>query len=256
MMRETRFPVSPKERQAVRQAAAYRGWEKRRERDEAVTVNLPADMLPLWERTKAQFKGTPDERRDAFLQFAHDQGDGAVIEALIDASEARLTGMLREYRSRFAGETGDAGDVSDASADAGAGIVYEAGLAGWLAEVGIGGADACEDGTAALAGADAGADVTLLDFDADEVTAVMARPVLAAALAGADAGADVTLLDFDADAVIAVRARPVLAGAGAGAGAGAVAGAGAWLAGATLADLDGVIVLGADDADVTIVDAV
>ena len=224
MMRETRFPVSPKERQAVRQAAAYRGWEKRREREEAVTVNLPADMLPLWERTKAQFKGTPDERRDAFLQFAHDQGDGAVIEALIDASEARLTGMLREYRSRFAGETGDAGDVSDASADAGAGIVYEAGLAGWLAEVGIGGADACEDGTAALA--------------------------------GADAGADVTLLDFDADAVIAVRARPVLAGAGAGAGAGAVAGAGAWLAGATLADLDGVIVLGADDADVTIVDAV
>ena len=95
----------------------------------------------------------------------------------------------------------------------------------------------------------AGADVTLLDFAADEVTAVMARPVLAAG-----AGADVTLLDFDADEVTTVMARPGRAALG---GAGAGAGVGATLLGfAVLADLDGVIVLDVSDADVMILDAV
>ena len=155
MMRETGSPVSQNERHAARQAAAYRGWEKRREHDEAVTVNLPADMLPLWEKAKGQFKGSPDERREAFLQFAHDQGDGAVIEALIDASDARLAGMLREYRARFAGEAGDAdvGAGADAGADAGAGISYEAGFAGWLDEVGIGAGAGAGEAVGAGAGA-------------------------------------------------------------------------------------------------------
>src|SRR5271156_224494 len=88
-------------RREVRTTAAYRSWETRREREQAVTVNVPADMLPLWERTKLQFKGTPAERLEAFLAYAHDHNH-ETIEAVIDEADAKLEAMIREYQGRAA----------------------------------------------------------------------------------------------------------------------------------------------------------
>ncbi len=86
-------------RREVRCVAAYRSWETRREREQAVTVNLSADLLPLWERTKLQFKGTPSERLEAFLAYAHDHED-AGIEAVMDEADAKLEAMIAEYQGR------------------------------------------------------------------------------------------------------------------------------------------------------------
>jgi hypothetical protein len=72
-----------------RSVSAYRGWEKRRENEERVTVNLPADLLPLWRRTQAMFKGTPDERREQFERYAFEH-PREVIEAVDDGAEAWL----------------------------------------------------------------------------------------------------------------------------------------------------------------------
>ena len=87
------------ESRETRSLAAYRGWERRRERDEFVAVNVPADLLPLWERTKLQFRGTPEERLEAFLAYAHDH-EGEGVAALADEADAKLEAMIREFQRR------------------------------------------------------------------------------------------------------------------------------------------------------------
>jgi hypothetical protein len=77
------------------EANPYRGWETRREREEAVTVNLPPELIPYWERTKAQFKGTPEQRLKAFLDYAHDHPDDA-MEAVEHSSDRKLQQMIRQ----------------------------------------------------------------------------------------------------------------------------------------------------------------
>ena len=98
----TGHPVtSPRERREVRSLAGYRAWETRRERDEFVAVNVPDELLSLWNRTKLQFSGTPEERLEAFLAYAHDHEDEG-IEALADDADARLDAMIAEYQERAA----------------------------------------------------------------------------------------------------------------------------------------------------------
>lgn len=94
----------------VRSVAAFRSWETRREHDEFVAVNIPADMLPLWERSKLQFKGSPESRLEAFMAYAHDhEVDG--IAAVIDEADAKLDAMISEYQGRAAYEV----EVEDAT---------------------------------------------------------------------------------------------------------------------------------------------
>lgn len=78
-------------------ANAYKGWETRREREEAVTVNLPPDLLPLWNRVKYQFKGTPAKRLREFLEYAHNHG-GEGIDALQGEADKKLQKMLRDLK--------------------------------------------------------------------------------------------------------------------------------------------------------------
>lgn len=67
-------PASGKRRKrpdGARSVAASRGWDRRREREEFAAVNIPANLLPLWEREKGRFtEGTPDDRARAFLEWA------------------------------------------------------------------------------------------------------------------------------------------------------------------------------------------
>jgi len=94
-------------------AQHYRAAATRSEREEAVTVNLPADLLPLWRVTRLQFKGAPAKRLDAFLAYAHDHG--TEIEHAIDA-EAEAT-LARDIRAIEA-STESADDSFDLGANA------------------------------------------------------------------------------------------------------------------------------------------
>jgi hypothetical protein len=49
-----------------RSVAAYRGWETRREREEAVTVNLDPGERALFERVKLGLHGKPANRLEKF----------------------------------------------------------------------------------------------------------------------------------------------------------------------------------------------
>lgn len=75
---------------------AHRGWETRRERDDAVTVNMPAELLSLWRRVGASIGGgTPHERYENFMRYAEEHPSEAV-QSMQDAADAKLAAMLRE----------------------------------------------------------------------------------------------------------------------------------------------------------------
>jgi len=87
--------------------AAYKGWDRRRERDEQVTVNLDPELLPLWKRVGVSFKGTPHERYEAFMQYAHTH-PSEVIEAQVADADAAVEAMIRkrQWQDRQLGSTG------------------------------------------------------------------------------------------------------------------------------------------------------
>jgi hypothetical protein len=78
---------------------SYKGWERRRENDERVTVNLPADFLPLWDRIKLNFKGTPEQRAESFLHYAHEHGS-EVEWAVEEEACAKLEREIAGYQAR------------------------------------------------------------------------------------------------------------------------------------------------------------
>jgi hypothetical protein len=75
------------------------GWEHRKERDEAVVVNIPPHLQALWRKTKNKFKGTPEKRLEQFLQYVHEH-EGEEMGVLQDEAEAQLAKMIREYERR------------------------------------------------------------------------------------------------------------------------------------------------------------
>ena len=77
-----------------------RGWEHRKEKDEAVHVNLPPHLQPLWKKVKYQFKGTPERRLEQFLQWVHDTGEREVNHFMQDEADAKLDQMIKEYERR------------------------------------------------------------------------------------------------------------------------------------------------------------
>ena len=77
--------------------SARRGWEHRKEKDEAVLVNLDPHEIALWERTKAQFKGTPEQRERSFRQYVHDHPT-EIYTQLEVVSDSALARLLKEQR--------------------------------------------------------------------------------------------------------------------------------------------------------------
>jgi hypothetical protein len=69
---------------AARSVSAFRGWEKRRELDERVTVNLEPHLIPLWRKVRAGIVGRPDARAEAFAEYVEEHPREA-LAALVDA---------------------------------------------------------------------------------------------------------------------------------------------------------------------------
>lgn len=78
---------------------AYRGWETRRQNDERVAVNIAPDLLPLWDRIKGQFKGTPEERFEAFDQYASEHGS-EIDQAVNDEAEEKLAREIARFEAQ------------------------------------------------------------------------------------------------------------------------------------------------------------
>lgn len=77
-----------------------RGAEHRSERDELAAMNIPAHLVPLWNRRKGQFRGTPHERYEQFMHSLHEGSEGEEMIALQEDADARLEAMVRERESR------------------------------------------------------------------------------------------------------------------------------------------------------------
>lgn len=76
-----------------------RGWEHRREKEEAVIVNMPPHLQALWRKTKNQFKGTPEQRLEKFLEYVHEH-EGEAMSVLQDEADKAVQKMVREYQHR------------------------------------------------------------------------------------------------------------------------------------------------------------
>jgi len=88
----------------TRSSGAYRGWEHRRERDERVEQNLPADLVPLWRRVKRGLRcTTPHDCYEKMLQYAHDNPGESVV-ALAEDAERNLERLLSAERSAIKAE--------------------------------------------------------------------------------------------------------------------------------------------------------
>ena len=49
-----------------------RGWEHRKEKDERALINIPPEHQLLWKKIKNQFKGTPHERAEQFMEYVEE----------------------------------------------------------------------------------------------------------------------------------------------------------------------------------------
>lgn len=69
-----------------------RGWEKRKEKDDFTEMNIPPEHLALWRKLKNQFKGTPDQRAEAFMEYveSHPGESDAVLQQNADKEIAKL----------------------------------------------------------------------------------------------------------------------------------------------------------------------
>lgn len=69
-----------------------RGWEKRKEKDDFTEQNIPPEHLALWRKLKNQFKGTPHERAEAFMEYVeeHPGESDAWLQQNADKEIAKL----------------------------------------------------------------------------------------------------------------------------------------------------------------------
>jgi len=89
-----------------RSSSAYRGWEHRRERDQAVEGNLPADLVPLWRKVKRGLRCTTShDCYQAMMHYAHEH-PGEDVVALAEDAERDLARILGEERRAIQHETG------------------------------------------------------------------------------------------------------------------------------------------------------
>jgi hypothetical protein len=76
-----------------------RGWEHRKEREEAVIVNLEPQLQSLWKKLKYQFKGTPGHRLEQFQKYVHEH-EGENMRFLQEEADDKLDRMIKEYERR------------------------------------------------------------------------------------------------------------------------------------------------------------
>jgi hypothetical protein len=75
------------------------GWEHRREKDEAVIVNMPPHLQALWRKVKHNFKGTPEHRLEQFMEYV-DEHAGEEMGVLQDEADKQLAKMIRDLERR------------------------------------------------------------------------------------------------------------------------------------------------------------
>jgi hypothetical protein len=86
-----------------REPSSYaRGWEKRRETDERVEQNLDPREIAAWRRSKALFKGTPDERARKFREYQEERSSELRGE-FASAGEATALRLVKTKREREVG---------------------------------------------------------------------------------------------------------------------------------------------------------
>jgi hypothetical protein len=79
-----------------RERASYlRGWEHRREKEEAVLVNLSPDEIVLWRKIKNRFKGSPHERFEKFKHYVHEHPE-ELRRRLGEHGEERAKALVRK----------------------------------------------------------------------------------------------------------------------------------------------------------------
>lgn len=83
-------------RQRRKEAPAITRIERQAESDDEVRVNIPPDLVPLFERVKRSIKASPRmSRTEAFLKYAEENPE-EVLEVIEDKTEA----MIRELEER------------------------------------------------------------------------------------------------------------------------------------------------------------
>jgi putative nucleotidyltransferase with HDIG domain len=73
-----------------------RGWEHRRENDERAQYNIPPEYHGLWNKLKSQFKGTPDQRAEQFMEYVEEHPDEN-IDWLQSHADREVAKMTREF---------------------------------------------------------------------------------------------------------------------------------------------------------------
>ena len=87
----------------ARDAKSYaRGWEKRKEADERVEVNLDPWEIATWRQNRTRFKGTPDERLRAFRDWSEEHEAETRGERARE-TETMAARLIREKRAREKG---------------------------------------------------------------------------------------------------------------------------------------------------------
>lgn len=87
-------------RQRASERKATTAKTHRSESDDEVRANLPADLLPLFERMKKSIKGSARRSRtEEFLEYAETH-EGEVLEALTEDGEAAVDRLVAELEAR------------------------------------------------------------------------------------------------------------------------------------------------------------
>lgn len=84
------------ERHKAREHARSRKAERRQESDDEVRQNIPAELVPIFDRVRRHIRGTPKlSRTEAFMHWA-EENPGEVVAMRDAAMEAELNRLLKE----------------------------------------------------------------------------------------------------------------------------------------------------------------
>jgi hypothetical protein len=85
-------------RQRRKEAPAITGIERRSESDDEVRMNIPTELVPLFEKVKRGIKASPRmSRTEAFLHYA-EENPHEVLQVIEDETEAKLRELEAQHR--------------------------------------------------------------------------------------------------------------------------------------------------------------